>query len=79
MQRCTICNEWYAGVGIGRLETCEGCLPNFAGNPLEEPSAREALNAYVDAHCPSPLTPRQTQALARLAAVWRRQDADGTP
>jgi hypothetical protein len=79
---CTVCGLWYPSAGSDRLDICGDCWhANFAGAQpsvdRRDPCAREILEAYVDsAH---PMTSRQTQALARLAAVWRRQDADGTP
>ena len=71
---CTVCGTWYAGVGIGWRDICPDCWRrNFAGNPLEEPTAREALDAYVDAahQC----TPRQVEAMRRMQARWLEDTA----
>ena len=80
---CTVCGLWYPGAGRDRLDICTPCLEqNFSGaqppldpwTPHDPPDhdAREALEAFVDsAH---QLTPRQVQAMARLAEAWRRQE-----
>lgn len=86
---CTVCGNWYAGIGIGRLDVCPDCfVANFSGNPLEggaevdptahvpleEPNARDALTAFVCAE--SQVTRRQMQATARLTAQWLAAQED---
>ena len=71
--RCDICGEWSPGTGVGHRDICLWCYErNFSGNPLEAPTAREALEVYV--HGAPPLTPCQMDALRRLAARWRQEE-----
>ena len=69
---CDICGEWSPGTGFGHRDICLPCFEhNFSGNPLDAPTAREALDASVDA-----AGPYQRAALARLHASWRWQEED---
>ena len=81
---CTVCGFWSPQVGPDRLDICDECLtlnfsatqppqgPGAPRDPPPAPGAREGLEAFVDpAH---PLTPRQVEAMARLAEAWRRQE-----
>ena len=83
---CVICGMWFPAIGSDRLDICTDCyLQNFAGSqpPLDpgaprnpprlDVSAREALEAFVDnAH---QLTPRQVQAMRRMAIRWQEDEA----
>ena len=72
---CTVCGEWSPALGPDRLDICRECWRhNFAGNPLEGPTSRAALEAYVNVH--HPLTPRQLAALAFIEARWAEQAED---
>lgn len=78
MIMCTVCSEWYRTSEGDRLDICPDCYrTNFAGAqpPLDVwASARDALDAFVDtAHA---LTPRQVQALRRLAARWQQAEGE---
>jgi hypothetical protein len=78
--RCDICGEWSAGTGCGHRDICLPCFErNFAGNPLDTPAAREAMEDYALAldNPQLALTPRQLSAMARIAEVWRRQTGEG--
>ena len=70
---CTICGMWYPHVGPDRLDICNRLLAaEFLRQSPDGPTAREALEAFVDsAH---PLTPRQVAAMARMAAVWQQEE-----
>lgn len=83
---CVVCGDWFPHVGPDRLDICDDCLAlNFTASqdqharaprdpPPPDPLTREALEAFVDsAH---PLTPRQVEAMRRMAEAWRRQEAD---
>lgn len=80
MIACTVCGLWCPADGGDRLDICTDCLEkNFAGAspPLDafdprDPSARAQLEAFVDAA--HQLTPRQVEAMTRLAAAWRRRE-----
>lgn len=75
MLRCSICNDWYPHVGSDRLDICAECLTlNFpATQDLDRTPPASDVSAYVCASRPSP---RQVQAMARLAEHWRRQEED---
>ena len=71
---CVICGLWYPADARDRLDICLPCVElNFAGNPLDAPDAREALEAYV--YPDHQMTPRQAQALARMHVYWQRRQA----
>lgn len=84
---CTVCGSWYPLVGHDRLDICPSCAElNFAGaqpslDPTAHvpagPEARAALDAFLGSRHPMP--PRERSAIARLAEVWRRQEAEETP
>jgi len=66
---CTVCGLWYTAPGRDTLDICPPCFrANFAGAQppldLRAPSARAALEDYVDA------TLRQEQARRRLPMPW---------
>ena len=83
---CTVCGTWYPSAGLDRLDICTPCLDlNFSGAqppldpcaprdpPALDVSARAALEAFVDnAHA---MTPRQVEAMRRMAARWHEEDA----
>ena len=81
--QCTVCGEEYWPTARILLNDANAlCTPcffaNFAGAqpPIDMwgPSARAALEEYVDAQGPYRLTPPQQEAMARLAEAWRRQE-----
>jgi hypothetical protein len=84
---CSVCGDWYPHVGSDRLDICRDCWQaNFAGaQPSLDPTAyvpagpeaRAALDAFLNSQ--HHLPPRQRSAMARLAAEWRRQEAEDTP
>lgn len=80
---CCVCGEWVPSVGPDRLDICADCMTlNFPAvqdqhdpgppAPAPAPGARAALEAFVDtAH---PLTPREVEAMRRMAEAWRLQE-----
>ena len=76
MQTCTICGLWYPAASRDCLDMCSECYTrNFAGAqpPLDvhAPVTQDEMARFVDAT--HQLTPRQVEAMSRLADAWRRQ------
>lgn len=69
MLTCTVCGLWYPTLGSDRLGICADCYTqNFAG--AQPPfDVRHAPDTSEQA-----LTPRQLQALRRVAERWAQED-----
>jgi hypothetical protein len=88
MITCTVCSEEYWPTGRWRDDICPGCFDaNFAASqelrvedaPVTDAQREADHRRYVEAcqaATPS-LTPRQVEAMRRMAERWRHEeDAD---
>jgi hypothetical protein len=85
---CTVCGDAYLPRGRWRDDTCDPCFTqNFAASqelrlqdaPVTDAQREAEHRRYVEA-CQAatpPLTPRQMDAMRRMAARWRQEEDDG--
>jgi len=84
---CTVCGDAYLPTGRWRDDTCDPCFTaNFAASqelrvhdvPLTDAHREAEHRRYVEAcQAAAPPTPRQVEAMRRMAARWLEDAPDG--